>query len=1706
MGWQDQGPVGGSGGDGSRSWRQPSSGQPVPTSKPLAATTKARSKQLFASSLAVACATLSVYLLMLLSRGCVSTELIVNTSTSYESKKVGAIPPNWLGDGDRKSLEGLSVKGGKLAVVTYSSDQEFQGRLKELFPSKDAAKNKDKVCVIYLSAHAVLESFIDEKVKPSAADIVLLVKDDDLEPKTKRVRLTEVFNSLERLPAEQKKLLLLDITRLQGSWRLGVYDNFVIEGIEEAVRKQKPKIANLFVMTSCSSGETSWESPDLGDAGQSVFGHFVARGLAGEADELKGRAGDRRVTVLELFRFVHTRVNDWVKRNRDPAGQHPQLLAADFDAKKALLAKDSTFPICTVGTRSTANSKTAGQSEIEGAKQELSKLLDLWKRRQKLEQPANSANAIYHLDPVGFRTLTHRLMRAEEFLIHHDVGQASAEIEKALAACVKLEKLAEQGHFAAAKFSSTGKSSTEKDGQFVRRLASRFGIGADPEMKTSSVEPNSTALSGEASIELPDEHLAKVLRDAHKLRGMPVAMKEIDSEKCRMLLVDVRKLSESVAFGHHTILPWLRDDLQVADQLRREAEDSYFVYETADARKKRATAKKEVTSSADATEKASEVQSLVDAARRSFEKLQTRAQILQDTQFALNRACATLPEWLLFVSDRWTDVDQRKSRDEVMSRYHKPIEQNHRPVPDILTDVWLTAKDDRPDSLHQLDKEILSIALEAIELRELLPTRFAPINDELLAKFPPVTKRLNDLFDRVQRQLQHEAEQLSNSTQKQYAIWHQRRDLLRCPTLKPATRDELLGKLIHDSTKLQAESDGKDSIEEAPQNDRQRSLWQMLCTIHTLSLVPAPKLADDKLWDGWHKARRVVERGEVSEVRDQVVELSHKLRTHWIRHSVETISDIEPWERLSRGLARDSLERKDLSARILFASDATNLQQEPTRRWEQFLIAELLLNSSERFLDDFWNEWYVEATRECLSGAERLDDKLLATDRQRVEELFAARRKSELLLEATPVEFGTQKTSVGSVRVKSQEGLPRGLATSWLAYKENDLRALKNQVLADFCKPPSFGLNITAKDARAAEENRTTIERPTSKIPEKKETCQASLLVPQVFFRNHVWSKQTTAKFNPCEPDGTQLRFSSVPTTAGIRVNGSDRHSVVFVLDASGSMVEKKDGQITLDRWTPAKAILLDVLSDMRAADRGNGGEPRQVELIVYGHIYRNRDRAIQINDWFNVETELPMSPLTDDVIARVRAKLENLEPYGSTPLLKGVKKASESLKAKKTPGTIIVITDGFPNDGARVDVQKGVFNTDDCEVVMNNLKNEIDDALNQAQSQRREIELQVILQGFSPDAKLTQAEDAAKGGLKAFIKKQRGTFYEAEKNDDLRKTLKLSTKGRPFFVIEDGQPLSKVREAPLGESVPDLTPGMYRVAFATPERLKESPLIELKGGELFDFELLAGSELKHVHPLALKGFSSFRRTPERPSYRFGYLQNFRQSDGRAAFVVGIQNSESESNRKSPFTERPQRLVLEIAPKGQLLQKAVPMSFRIEPDKSDPTWNVQVDEWPENSDAEIKAYAIWDQCPFDSLVELSSNPVWPLPISLPVSKTAKVEFAVTDVQTPANDRVDLDDSVEIRLKLSNQDDASVLTNNWRHLAQLHVQLRLNGKLIPHLEETAEVIASVNEIRWKFSNLPKEHFSRKGLSFAITSWYTFEQNSVALEQPLVIKEE
>jgi hypothetical protein len=1556
--------------------------------------------------------------------GCTETRMMVTTSFVYETKQGqrSPIPPNWMGDSDQQAL--LQLNDKKMKVESSQGELDFERRLKD-FPKK-------QVCVVYVSAHAALAPYaVDptvDQMEVKDADVVLFPTTGDFDAVSSRVPMNDLWNALRRLP-NHKKLVLLDVSRLQNQWRLGVYDNFAVAGIQEAVAREK--IPNLYVMTSCAAGETSWVCPDLGGAeGQSVFGYFVAQGLSGEADKQPdGKFRDHRVSVRELFEYVHRRVDDWVQRNRDAAGQHPQL----FPSEGILKGTDSTFVVCAVSNRKPSTNST-GQNTFDGVaieefQETQEQLFKVWERRAKLEQDAMSPNSITHLEPIRCRALTHLLMRAEEFLIHHRATQAKQAIAEADSLCGELEQRFQRGRFTELALHS----------KFLGSLASRFGLGA--------TEENNPVKAGESQPALPDDQLRNALQEAHQKHSIPQVLAPADIETCRNDLVNLRHLAERVAFGHHTVLPWLQADLVVADRARREAEDAYFVLGSA------------------------EILERSTRARDQFQALDQRARSLEETQFLLHRAMAILPDWLMFASERW--IEDRRGRGEIMNRYHGPILKNHEPRADILETVWTTTKDARPSSvLDVLEVEILASCLLAIELRDLLPERFSNVSQERLRTLKERTKKLQDRMQSIEQKLQTEAERLRNTSQTQWSDWRLKRDLLRCPNLKPDTRRELLRKLIQESTDLAKDQEQAKPSLESPPVDADVALWQMLCTVHALSLGPIPPgLTNDTLWDRWHKARRGEERGSQT----TFISLGRLIRSHWSRHLSEVTN--ECGESQSREAARDCRERKDQSARILHPSDAISLasnDQTPPIRFDEFLLAESLLNAAQRYTEDYWKGWYDSAADACLEKAKVLGGKPLAEDYQKTKLALKARGEAELVLDCAPIDFGTRPKVVGSLRIKREAHLPPGLATSWLGTPDDDRLSVKN--LAQYCTPKSVGLSVGDAAAIASKQS-LSVDRPSIAA-----NCQSSLVAPKLYFRGHSFDdKQLPALFNPCKPNGVVWQFLPAPSTGAIQVDGSDRQSIVFVLDCSGSMLPFDQ---KVDNWTPAKEALLKVLGDLLKISQAQE-IPIQFQLIVFGQEDPNN-----VNNMFLVSELRKMGPLTRiEDIDQVDQKLQTLKPKGYTPLLTSMIKAYETLASDSKPGAIVVITDGDANDGATNAQGKLVLNPDEIK----RLSSKLESSLNDSRARSRPVELHVIGLDF-----------AGKVGadLKGLVQRI-GSFYDHKNGQPpLQDLLGKITKPRPFIVRQDGAAAIELLEAQLGKPIGKLPLGKYRVAFNTIDRLKNISPVELTGGELLKFRLNPADGSIEQYSEAFKGAAPLQKSLNTSPYEFGWdsFRPFGVDD--VEFVVGVRRSDNLGTG-SLFTPRPRRIVVDINPKGQKLSDPLPLTWDVEPGKSRPTWSIKITDW-KSSSVELNAYVSWEPIQADKVFGLAATSNNPDRIELPISnsKTEKAKFEMSVVLPGSDPSEPASKSVKVGLKLKDADAEAAVDREWRHLAYIDVQLLQKDLPMESVEVRQELLRPTREVIWTFTELP-EGFQAGKASVAVTSWYSFQSKAFQLEKPLVI---
>lgn len=138
------------------------------------------------------------------------------------------------------------------------------------------------------------------------------------------VKRSDVYKIVENCPAKQK-LILVDACRnslVMEGWK--ATDG--MKGLVDPVGIENP---GFFIISSCKTGQYSWEDPKLGHG---VFTHFLVEGLRGKA------AQDSQISVLGLFSYVNLQTKRYVRLNFEES-QIPLLRGDEDELDNFLIAK-----------------------------------------------------------------------------------------------------------------------------------------------------------------------------------------------------------------------------------------------------------------------------------------------------------------------------------------------------------------------------------------------------------------------------------------------------------------------------------------------------------------------------------------------------------------------------------------------------------------------------------------------------------------------------------------------------------------------------------------------------------------------------------------------------------------------------------------------------------------------------------------------------------------------------------------------------------------------------------------------------------------------------------------------------------------------------------------------------------------------------------------------------------------------------------------------------------------------------------------------------------------------------------------------------------------------------------------------------------------------------------------------------------------------
>jgi Ca-activated chloride channel family protein len=125
-----------------------------------------------------------------------------------------------------------------------------------------------------------------------------------------------------------------------------------------------------------------------------------------------------------------------------------------------------------------------------------------------------------------------------------------------------------------------------------------------------------------------------------------------------------------------------------------------------------------------------------------------------------------------------------------------------------------------------------------------------------------------------------------------------------------------------------------------------------------------------------------------------------------------------------------------------------------------------------------------------------------------------------------------------------------------------------------------------------------------------------------------------------------------------------ERTNVMIVLDASGSMAGRMNGQVKMDL---ARGVVRDLVDNMPS--------DMKVGLVVYG-ARSPREK----NDCNDIELVRPVQPVQAHA---VDAPLNALRPRGMTPIGASLRRGAEALRGLPGKSTIVLISDGTETCGS---------------------------------------------------------------------------------------------------------------------------------------------------------------------------------------------------------------------------------------------------------------------------------------------------------------------------------------------------------------------------------------------------------------------------------------
>ncbi len=301
-----------------------------------------------------------------------------------------------------------SLDGGSHRIRSLPLE-DLSTRTDELVAPLDRlGKGQQRVVILSLNA----------QVKERNHQAMVQTRNFRLEsPPSATLPFYDLLQQIER-GAPGVKLVIADLGDIATDVRDGMIINRASDQIAAAVAATKDP--SIWVLASHRSGQVSHTSALLG---QTVFGYFVVRGLAGDADQDRNGSVD----VGELHHYVHRQVAAWVAQaSGGVALQEPQLYWGGGEFQ------ETAAPVI-VATNTARPQSNLSFSQIVGLRRiELAERPSAFTRLAHLEPVAQARNSVANtarnlMPGRTLPTVDHRVRMAAQLAPQSSTAKAPAE-------------------------------------------------------------------------------------------------------------------------------------------------------------------------------------------------------------------------------------------------------------------------------------------------------------------------------------------------------------------------------------------------------------------------------------------------------------------------------------------------------------------------------------------------------------------------------------------------------------------------------------------------------------------------------------------------------------------------------------------------------------------------------------------------------------------------------------------------------------------------------------------------------------------------------------------------------------------------------------------------------------------------------------------------------------------------------------------------------------------------------------------------------------------------------------------------------------------------------------------------------------------------------------------------------------------------------